>query len=40
MSVGNRQVSLTMDMDNDREVTSRDAAIIAEQVMTQLRTGQ
>jgi cathepsin L len=40
MSVGNRTVSLNMDMDNDGEVTSRDAAIILQKVLDQTRTGQ
>ena len=40
MSVGNRPVSLNMDMDNDGQVTSRDAAIILQMVLDQTRTGQ
>ena len=39
MSVGNRPETLNMDMDNDKKVTSRDAAIIIQMVLDQVRTG-
>jgi hypothetical protein len=40
MSVGNRPVSLQMDVNNDGQVTSQDAAIILQTVADQARLGQ
>lgn len=39
MSVGNRPKAANMDVDNDGDVTSRDAAIIIQRVLEQVRTG-
>ncbi len=39
MSVGNRPEDMIMDVNNDRKVTSQDAAIILQMVLDQTRTG-